>query len=141
MVLRSVAVAVECPHHVFSNDFSMTSFREPLHKICEAVEGTLAAALMGVDGIAVDLISTNETASDELLIEYSEILPQATKCAQMLSAGSLKELVIHTQNLSCVMRLVNSSYYLALILKKNAQITRGSHYLNLAAHEFEANLA
>ena len=94
-------------------------FRETLRDMVEATHGALAGLLMGLDGIAVDrYIKPGSKLDVETIgMEYSVVLAQVRKAAEMLDAGEAKEVTIHAESLVTVIRLLSSDYFVALTLK------------------------
>lgn len=111
--------------------------RGPLEKICGAVDGALAATVMGFDGVAVDTYehaqAPGEAEVPSLLIEYSTLLDQVRRSAQMFAAGELEELSIRAENVTALIRPLNEEYFLALALTADSGAGKGRYLLRLHA--------
>lgn len=118
-------------------------FRIPLQSICSAIPGAVAATLMGRDGIPVETVDAAAADIDvgSLLIEFSSLLDQIGRSAQMFAAGELKELSIRSENLTTIFRPLTEDYFVALALLPDASVGKGRYLLRLNAHRLTAALA
>lgn len=111
--------------------------RGPLEQICQRVEGVFAATVMGLDGLPVDTVrkepSPTETDIPALLVEYSNLLGQVQKSAQMFAAGNLEELSIRSENVTTIIRTINQEYFLALALRNTGNLGKGRYLLRINA--------
>src|SRR5690606_17379799 len=73
---------------------------------------------MGFDGIPVENYVKGGASVDveSVGMEYSVILTQIMKAAKMLEAGEAREVSIQAENLTTVIRLLSSEYFVALTL-------------------------
>jgi predicted regulator of Ras-like GTPase activity (Roadblock/LC7/MglB family) len=117
-------------------------FRENLMKIVDNVEGGLAGLLMGFDGIAIDSYAKNKQALDIQTVgmEFSYILTQVRKAAEILEVGSVQEIVIRTETVTIVIRVLNQEYFLALALAPGGNFGKGRYLLRIAAPKLQAEL-
>jgi predicted regulator of Ras-like GTPase activity (Roadblock/LC7/MglB family) len=123
---------------------AMSDFNERLRSIVHAVDGAVAATIMGVDGIPVQAYEAE--ASDDvdvssLLVEYSSLIPQVQRSAQMFAAGGLEELSIRSERLVTIIRPVNAEYFLALALKADANHGKGRYLLRVHAPKLAGALS
>jgi predicted regulator of Ras-like GTPase activity (Roadblock/LC7/MglB family) len=93
-------------------------FKEVLRELVERTEGGIASLLMGFDGIAVDNYVKTESSLDveSIGMEYSVLLSQIAKAAEMLDAGAAREVSIQAEHLTTLIRLLNDEYFVALTL-------------------------
>src|SRR4051812_39203103 len=93
-------------------------FKDVLRDVVERTEGGIAGLLMGFDGIPVENYVKGGVAVDveSVGMEYSVILTQIMKAAQMLEAGEAREVSIQAENLTTVIRLLNDAYFVALTM-------------------------
>ena len=93
-------------------------FKDVLREIVERTDGGIASLLMGFDGIPVENYVKTEGGIDveSVGMEYSVLLSQIAKAAEMLDAGSAREVSIQAENLTTVIRLLNDEYFVALTL-------------------------
>ncbi len=91
-------------------------FKEHLKKIVDNIDGARAALLMEFDGIEVDHYELGETDIQTLGTEFSQLMTHARRTAQILEVGALEELMVKTDDLILVFRIVNDDYFLAVAL-------------------------
>ena len=121
--------------------------RGPLESICGAVDGALAATVMGFDGLPVDSYGI-EPADDDgevdlesLLVEFSNLLGQVKSSAQMFSAGGLEEMSIASERVTTIIRPLGEEYFLALALRPLGNTGKGRYLLRIHAPQLAAFLA
>ncbi len=114
----------------------MNELREPLESIVDALAGgAFAASIMGMDGLPVDAIERDSGDVDvsALLVEFSSLLIQVQKSAQMFAAGDLEELAIRSEHLTTIIRPINEEYLLCLALHPEANFGKGRYLLRVHA--------
>lgn len=122
----------------------MNDFNERLRSIVHAVDGAIAASIMGIDGIPVDAYERRGDDSIELeplLIEYSALIMQVQNSAQMFAAGQLEELSIKSERLVTIIRPVNREYFIALALSSDANFGKGRYLLRINAPRLASALS
>ena len=94
-------------------------FRDVLKEVVERTEGGVAGLLMGFDGITVDHYVRDDASIDVETIgaEYSNILKDIRKAAEMLEAGVAREVAIQAERMTTVIRLLNDDYFLAVAIR------------------------
>lgn len=122
------------------------SIREPLTSIYGSVDGAVAAVVMGFDGVEVDQLTAEEIDGEgpdvgALLIEYSTVLGQVQRSAQMFAAGGLEEVAITSEHLTTIIRPLNEDYFVALALRPRSNFGRGRYLLRLHAPRLRSALA
>ncbi len=121
-------------------------FREHLESMMQGVEGAVAASVMGFDGIAIDTLesTSGETAGDldiqTMLIEYSNILNQLRRAAEVLQSGSVTELSVNTEKLVTIARLLSDEYFAVLAIAPGANYGKARYVLRMAAPRIAAEL-
>jgi len=113
----------------------LEQIRQPLESMCAAVEGTLLASVMGFDGLPVDTVQPEVGEMDvaSLLVEYSSLIGQIRKSAQMFAAGELEELSLRSEHLITLIRPVNRDYFVALALLPHANSGKARYLLRINA--------
>ncbi|HJL40226.1 MAG TPA: hypothetical protein RMG48_02910 [Myxococcales bacterium LLY-WYZ-16_1] len=111
-----------------------SEFRVPLESICHGLPDAVAATLMGADGIPVETVERDPAASDEpdvpsLLVEFSSLLGQMRRSAQMFAAGPLEEVSIASERLVTIIRPLNEEYFVAVALRPGSSSTSKGRYL------------
>lgn len=124
-------------------------FREKLEHICHQVNGSLAASVMGYDGIAVDSYEVDpgsvKGASPDVninsaMVEYSSIFGQIRTAAANLQAGDAAEFSILTQKVAAVGRAVSPDYFVVIALTPDGNIGKARYALRIGAGQLAAEL-
>lgn len=96
-------------------------FREVLQEVVDRTEGGVAGLLMGFDGIAVDhyVRRDREGLADVKTVgmEFSVILKDIRKAAELLEAGGATEVSVQAENMTTVMRVLTDEYFVAVTLE------------------------
>src|SRR3954469_17250101 len=94
-------------------------FKQNLERLVAETEGGVAGLLMGFDGIAVDSYSAPDGGVDIQTVgmEFSFILTQVRKAAEILEVGAVQEITIRAEQLTILMRVVSVDYFVALALR------------------------
>ena len=118
------------------------SFRAHLEQLVNQVEGSVASSLIGFDGIAIDTLTAQEPGVDlsAMLVEYGAILSRLKEAAAALEAGTISEVVINTEKLSTIARLLTPEYFLVLALRPEGNFGKGRYALRIAAPRVKAEL-
>lgn len=116
-------------------------FRERLEEVC-AVEGAVAASVMGFDGIAVETVTAAPSGVDleSLMVEYAGVLAQVRQAAELLQTGPVSEMSVGTERLTTILRLINRDYFLVLAMRPEGNFGKGRFVLRTAAPRLQAEL-
>ena len=110
-------------------------FSELLDSIVSKVEGILAAAIMGMDGIAIEKRNRDADLNVELLAaEYTTALRLSSSSTQEVGLGALEEYILSTENRTIIVRMITSDYFLLLLLGKEGNIGRARFELKKAKY-------
>jgi len=119
-------------------------FREVLQDVVDRTEGGVAGLLMGFDGIPVDHYvrdSGNQTADVETVgMEFSVILKDIRKAAELLEAGSAKEIAVRAEKMTTVMRVINEEYFVAITLEPSGNFGKARFLLRTAGSKLHSEL-
>ncbi len=117
-------------------------FKEPLQKIVDNVEGGIAGLVMGFDGIAVETYTREGHKMDVNTVgmEFSFILTQIKKAADILDVGGVTEVSIKAEKLTIVIRILNNEYFLALALSPEGNYGKGRYLMRVVAPKLQAEL-
>jgi predicted regulator of Ras-like GTPase activity (Roadblock/LC7/MglB family) len=119
------------------------SFREHLQHVVENVDGAVACALMGVDGIEVDshhLPVEDGPDVKTLLVEYSSLLGAARQAAATHQAGGVSELTVQSERLLVVARLVSPEYFMVVALRPDGNFGKARYMMRVTAPKLLAEL-
>ena len=119
-------------------------FQEVLKDVVDRTEGGIAGLVMGFDGITVDSYVSPEAAGmlevETVGMEYSVILKEIRKAAEMLDAGAAREVAIQAERLTTVIRLINDEYFVALAMKPEGNYGKARFLLRTSASKLAADL-
>ncbi|HEY3449213.1 MAG TPA: hypothetical protein VGK67_22845 [Myxococcales bacterium] len=119
------------------------SFSAHLEQVLKQVEGAVACSVMGFDGYAVETQTSKDPGVDfeAMLVEYGTVLTNIRETAEGLKAGSVSEVVINTDKLITIARLLTPQYYLVLALTPEGNYGKGRYALRIVAPKVTAELA
>jgi len=115
-------------------------FRESLESILGKPPDAVAVVLMGFDGISVDEVTSSTYDIKSVGMEFSFILSQIRKATTILQAGRLEEVMIRSEQLIFLARVLDDEYFLGLALKAGAITGRGRYSLQLYSPEVTKQL-
>ena len=116
-------------------------FTERLQKICDRVDGALAATLVDGDGITVESVLTNGSLDIEALA--AELLAQTQTIARdhrELQMGELRQLSVTTDRYTVLVSSLVSDYSLLLVLGSEGSFGKARYELRRALLQFEPDL-
>ena len=117
-------------------------FDGSLEKIVKDVQGAKAAVLMGFDGILVDMFGEAEDIDVESMgMEFSVLLKEVRKAAELLDAGSADEMTIRTDKMLAVLRTVNEEYFVAMALSPDGNIGKARYMLRVTVPRLDNELS
>ncbi|MDY0061622.1 MAG: hypothetical protein RBU45_17555 [Myxococcota bacterium] len=117
-------------------------FRQLLEELLLQVEGAVAAALMGFDGIAVEALATDDADLDPAALgtEFASHAAALLRTMDGLEAGPLAEVSFRAARLWGTTRMVNRQYFLILFLRPGGNLGRGRYLLRLLAPKVRQEL-
>jgi predicted regulator of Ras-like GTPase activity (Roadblock/LC7/MglB family) len=119
-------------------------FRESIEKLLNGIEGAVSCALMGFDGITVDISSKEAAAGgpdiQTLSMEFAHLIAQARRTLESVDAGALEEFTLRTDKLTLVVRLLTPEYFLACAILPTGNLGRARYLMRLSAPALRADL-
>ncbi|MBW2276951.1 MAG: hypothetical protein JRF63_05625 [Deltaproteobacteria bacterium] len=116
-------------------------FGNKLEQTVKDVNGGRAAILMGFDGIPVDMYTGESGLDIETVgMEFSVLLKEVRKAAEMLEAGAAEEVTVRTEQMATVIRVVNDEYFLAMALDTRGNLGKARYLLRVLAPEMRQEL-
>ena len=120
-------------------------FQEVLQEAVDRTEGGVAGLLMGFDGIPVDHYvresSTAKLADVETVgMEFSVILKDIRRAAEMLEAGGAREVAIQAERMTTVIRVLNEEYFVAMTLTPDGNYGKARFMLRTAGSKLASEL-
>jgi predicted regulator of Ras-like GTPase activity (Roadblock/LC7/MglB family) len=118
-------------------------FQDNLRRLVAETEGGVAGLLMGFDGIAVDQYTAPDAGVDIQTVgmEFSFILTQVRKAAEILEVGAVQEIAIRSAALTILIRVVSSEYFVALAIRPDGNFGKGRYLLRVVAPKLQAEIA
>ena len=118
-------------------------FKVILQEIVDNTEGAVAAVLMGFDGIAVDSYQAQDSRFDveDVAMEYSVLLGQIKKAAEMLEIGTMREVAVQAEHMTIVIRLLSEEYFLAMVIKPQGNQGKARFLMRTKAEKLLENLS
>ncbi|MEZ4287508.1 MAG: hypothetical protein R3A47_05060 [Polyangiales bacterium] len=118
-------------------------FRELLQEVVDGVDGGVAALIMDQEGIAIDDYTRQawEYDIESVGMEFSLLVKNATNAISMLNAGSTDELIIRSDKLTTLVRMITPDYFVAVTLKPTAMLGRARYLLRVRAPKLRDELS
>jgi predicted regulator of Ras-like GTPase activity (Roadblock/LC7/MglB family) len=111
---------------------------ETLKSIVDKIPGAKAAALMGLDGYAVEkYIGGTELGDIETVAtEFIEML----KAARALDLGAVSDITVKAERGTLLARFLSEGYFSIVLMTDNANFGKGRWVLRAASKELLENL-
>jgi predicted regulator of Ras-like GTPase activity (Roadblock/LC7/MglB family) len=118
-------------------------FLEQLRDIVDKTDGGIASLLMDSSGIALESYSKEGAPFDitTIGIEFSVVVGSIKRAAEMLEAGSAREVSIGTDKMITLIRMLNDTYFLALAMLPEGNLGKGRFLMRTAAPKLLADLS
>jgi len=114
------------------------SFSEILRKVTEDVEGSRGAAVVGMDGIAVDeFLKSPGVDLQSMGAEFGNVLKVVEQASGSLRMGDPREMAVMTEAGELLIRKINEDYFLALLMGPGANLGKGRFAARIAAGMLE----
>jgi predicted regulator of Ras-like GTPase activity (Roadblock/LC7/MglB family) len=113
-------------------------FAEQIKNVVDNVEGGIGGLIMGLDGIALEhyISAGRQFDVNTVGMEFSFILTQVRKAGEILEIGGLNELVVKSEGMTLLIRMLTEEYFMAVVLGPNANYGKTRFLMRLA----ESNL-
>lgn len=117
-------------------------FREALQNVVNGVDGGLAGMVMDFEGIPLDSYSRDEADFDieSVGAEASVIVKAIQRATDMLDAGDTREVSIKSDRVTTLIRVLNSSYFVALTLRPEGNLGKARYLLRVLAPKLVGEL-
>ncbi|HVT07845.1 MAG TPA: hypothetical protein VHM31_14025 [Polyangia bacterium] len=121
-------------------------FRESIDKLLDRIDGAVSCALMGFDGITVDIATKPDAAAagmpdvQTLSMEFAHLIAQARRTLESVEGGGLEEFTLRTDKLTLVVRVLTGEYFLACAILPRANLGRARYLMRLTAPGLRADL-
>ncbi|MBE7415719.1 MAG: roadblock/LC7 domain-containing protein [Deltaproteobacteria bacterium] len=109
-------------------------FKGILKELVEAIDGGVAATLMGKDGISVEQhIKSGGYDVETVGVEYGKVVDEIGKASDLLNLGSVQEVMVSTVSVDILLRMASEDYYIAFVLAGDSNIGKARYLLRKAA--------
>ena len=118
-------------------------FKEALRDLVERTDGGLAGLLMDSNGITVESYNKEGAGFDitAVGVEFGVVLSSIKRAAEMLEAGATKEVVITTDQMTTLVRVLSDTYFLALAVRPDGNSGKGRYLMRTVASQLLAELS
>lgn len=116
-------------------------FRRVLEELHKNVEGAVAVSLIGLDGIPVESVKTNDFPLETLGAELSSLLKTLQAARTDLDTGELEQFVLTTQKYVTLLSRVTTGYFILMILSRTGNYGRARHELRRARFALKDELS
>jgi predicted regulator of Ras-like GTPase activity (Roadblock/LC7/MglB family) len=119
-------------------------FKQTLESMVKRMDASvIGAILMDREGITLEKIGQEPDPtldSETLGMEYSVILKNVMKTADMIDAGKVHEIFVQNDKFTTMLRMVNDEYFVAMFLRPGSNLGKGRILLRGAAARLRKEL-
>lgn len=120
----------------------MTELDEILAHLVEQVDGALAAAVAGMDGLLVEQYSQDETDLAAVAAEITNVLASGKSAmSRRLDGGELVELILGSEQRLAYVRLLENDLFCLMVLGADGNLGKARLYSERAAERLASVLA
>lgn len=118
-------------------------FQALLMDVVESTEGALASVVMDLDGITLDSYERQAGGPDirTVGIELTVVLRSVKQAVGMLEVGTTEEVVLVSDQLTTLVRMVDEIYFVAVALAPGANLGRARYILRTRLPELLSELS
>ncbi len=100
------------------------SFQAAITELCESCPGSVGAAIVDPDGIPV-AVTESEVVLEDIGAEFAAIVQGVEEAERELRHGSLRQLIVYTNELALILTLMGGGYFLLLLLHSDGLLGKG----------------
>jgi predicted regulator of Ras-like GTPase activity (Roadblock/LC7/MglB family) len=117
------------------------TFTEILTDAANQIEGAQVVVLAGIDGLGVETVVTEggEYDTEAVEVEIAGLVSNISRTAQALSSGPVKEFYVEAERQTYLVSLLDSDYFLAVILGPQANLGRARFETRRVSQKLRAN--
>jgi predicted regulator of Ras-like GTPase activity (Roadblock/LC7/MglB family) len=110
-------------------------FREALQGVVDGTEGGIAGLLMDFEGIPLETYARKESGFDIEVVgaEVSVVVKAIQRATEMLDAGDTQEVAFKSDKMVTLIRVLNSSYFIALTIDPDGNLGKARYLMRIAA--------
>lgn len=109
-------------------------FRDVLTALLERVEGSIAASLIGLDGIAIETVNARQVPIDALGAEFGGFVKSIRHANTELDTGEVLQFSLVTERYITFLSEVTPEYYILLVLQPDGNYGRARFELSKAKY-------
>lgn len=112
-----------------------------LSDLLQRCDDALGVVLMGFDRSAVE-IRCRDTALEAMAlgVELSSLLSQVHRVAEVLEVGRLEELVVRSEEITVLLRVITDRYFVGLMIAPSGHIGKARFLMRVALPGLRARL-
>ncbi len=116
--------------------------RQYVEKLVESCDGAVAGVLMGPEDVAESVCPDGHSVDiDAVGTEFSFVLGQVRRAADILEIGALEEVTISSEELTFLIRILNEDYFLGLAMKSDGNLGKGRYLMRMAQSDLQSQLS
>jgi predicted regulator of Ras-like GTPase activity (Roadblock/LC7/MglB family) len=118
-------------------------FKEALRELVEKTDGGQASLLMDSSGIALESYRRDDAQVDidTVGVEFSVVIGAIKRASEMLEAGEAREMVVSTEKMVTLIRMVNDTYFLTLTMSPDGNFGKGRYLMRTTVPKLAAELS
>ena len=112
------------------------SFASILQEIVDGCDGGIGAVLMGVDGIAIQQVLSENgpggLSSEDIAtigVEFGHILADTRKASETLAGGPLSENIVVLSRFTLVFRIIDAETFLVVVLAPDGNFGKARYLI------------
>ncbi|HYU26223.1 MAG TPA: hypothetical protein VEO74_13535 [Thermoanaerobaculia bacterium] len=109
-------------------------FKRVLEGIRDRVDGALAVSLIGLDGIAVESIKSDDVPLDVMGAEFGGFVKSVRLSNTDLNAGDVLQFALVTEKYITFLSAITPEYYVLLVMRPDGNYGRARFELAKAKH-------
>lgn len=115
-------------------------FSEVLEGLVSRLEDAQGAAVVGIDGIAIEQSRGASIDLERVAAECTSLIKAGASTGQALEQGQAREILLQCEGAQTLLRSVTPDYFLCLILGPQALVGQARFELRKACHRLENDL-
>jgi len=117
-------------------------FAEQIQNVVDKIDGGIGGLIMGLDGIAIDqyVAGGKDFDVNTVGMEFSYILTQVRKAGDILEIGGMSEVVVKSEGITLLIRMLTEEYFLAILLEPKSNCGKTRYLMRLAETNLRAEL-
>ena len=113
--------------------------REYLEKLVESCEGAVAGVVMGPEDVVESVCPDGHSLDiDAVGAEFSFVLGQVRRAADILEIGALEEVTVSSEDLTFLIKILNEDYFLGLAMKSDGNLGKGRYLMRMAQSDLRS---